>query len=98
MAVNAWHQDQVIAVPDTAEVVATSEFCENAALLYGDRMWSVQPHPEFDSDFIDGLIRSRGKGVVPDEQLAEASANLDAPTDRMELAAFMAAFFRKERA
>ena len=98
LAVNAWHQDQVIERPQDAEVVASSGFCENAALLYGDRMWTVQAHPEFDRTFIDGLIRSRGKGVVPDEQLSESNARLEMPTDRMELAAYMAAFFTKERA
>lgn len=96
--INTWHQDQVVKKPDSAEVFASNAFCEYAGLLYGDLMWTIQPHPEYDADFIDGLIRTRGKGVVPDTLLSEASARLEAPTDRMDVAEMMAAFFRKERA
>lgn len=98
MAINAWHQDQVVEKPESAEVIARNDFCENAGLLYGDLMWTIQPHPEYKSDFIDGLIRTRGKGVVPDALLQDASSRLDEPTDRMEVAGMMAAFFKKERA
>ena len=97
ISVNAWHQDQVVAVPEGAEVIASNSFCENAGLLYGDLMWTIQPHPEYDSDFIEGLIKTRGKGVVPDALLKDASDRLDQPTDRMAVADMMAAFFKKAR-
>jgi GMP synthase (glutamine-hydrolysing) len=96
-ALNAWHQDQVVERPETAEVIGHTDFCENAALLYGDTFWTIQPHPEYEADFIDGLIRTRGKGVVPDPLLQAATAKLDEPTDSAEIAAEMARFFRKER-
>ena len=98
VAINAWHQDQVTERPGSAEVFASTDFCENAGLVYGDRIWTIQPHPEYDSDFIDGLISSRGRGVVPDPLLEAARDRLDAPTDRMEVARTMAEFFMKERA
>ncbi len=98
MAVNAWHQDQVVEKPQAAEVFAWNAFCENAGLIYDDRMWTIQPHPEYGSDFIDGLIRTRGTGVVPAELLNEAAKRLDQPTDRSAVAEMMAAFFKKERA
>ncbi|WP_050931453.1 type 1 glutamine amidotransferase [Aestuariivita boseongensis] len=98
IALNAWHQDQVTEAPAEARVLGSSDFCKNAFLAYGDHIWTVQPHPEFGADFIDGLIRTRGKGVVPDEQLAEAAANLNHPTHNADIAAHMAAFFQKERA
>jgi GMP synthase (glutamine-hydrolysing) len=98
VAVHAWHQDQVTRKPDNAEVVGRSEFCENAVLVYGDRMWTIQPHPEYDHTFIDGLIRHRGKGVVPDALLDAAKETLTQPTDRMDIADQMAEFFKKERA
>lgn len=98
VAVNAWHQDQVVDRPAGAEVFASNGFCQNAGLLYGDMMWTLQPHPEYDAVFINGLIRTRGKGVVPDDLMHQASARLDAPTDRMAVAQTMADFFRKERA
>jgi GMP synthase (glutamine-hydrolysing) len=97
MALNAWHQDQVTALPEGAQVVGSSDFCANAALLYDDQIWTIQPHPEFGSDFIDGLIRTRGKGVVPDALLASAATRLDAPTNNADIAAHIAKFFKKER-
>ncbi len=98
LTLNAWHQDQVTSLPEGARVLGSNGFCENAILAYGDTIWTVQPHPEFGSEFVDGLIRTRGRGVVPDDLLNEASAQLEKPTDRMELADQMAAFFKKERA
>ncbi|XDB00288.1 type 1 glutamine amidotransferase [Sulfitobacter sp. LCG007] len=98
LTINAWHQDQVTEKPADAEVFASNDFCQYAGLVYGDRIWTIQPHPEYDSEFIDGLIRTRGKGVVDPAILAAASAQLDKPTDRMDVARLMAEFFRKVRA
>lgn len=95
IAMNAWHQDQVTTRPEGAEVVACNDFCENAALLYGNRAFTVQWHPEFESDFIDGLIRSRGKGNVPDPLLDEASSKLEVANDNALLAQQIGGFFRK---
>jgi GMP synthase (glutamine-hydrolysing) len=97
MALNAWHQDQVTAVPNGATVVGSSDFCANAALLYDDQIWTIQPHPEFSSAFVDGLIRTRGKGVVPDHQLEAASTLLDAPNSNADIATHIADFLKKER-
>jgi GMP synthase (glutamine-hydrolysing) len=98
VAINAWHQDQVVEKPQGAEVISSTDFCANAALLYDDRIWTIQPHPEYGHDFIDGLLKHRGRGIVPDAQLEAAKAKLGTPLDQSKLAAKMAAFFRKERA
>lgn len=97
-AINAWHQDQVVEKPATAKVIGETDFCANAALLYDDRMWSIQPHPEYGDDFIEGLITHRGKGVVPDDLLETATKRLGAPLDQGTIAAQMRAFFKKARA
>ncbi|MGZ9810624.1 type 1 glutamine amidotransferase [Pseudoroseicyclus sp. H15] len=86
LALNAWHQDQVTVAPEGAEVVATNAFCANAALAYGDQIFTVQAHPEFNSSFIEGLIDKRGKGVVPDHLLSQARAALPMPNDNDKLA------------
>ncbi|MBB3993565.1 GMP synthase (glutamine-hydrolyzing) [Sulfitobacter undariae] len=96
VALNAWHQDQVTQLPTGARVVGSSDFCANAMLAYGDNIWTVQPHPEFSPEFVDGLIKSRGIGVVPDAQLADASTKLDQPLDRTDIAAHMAQFFKSK--
>ena len=90
---NAWHQDQVTVKPEAATVVASTDFCANAALLYDDRMFTVQPHPEFQRAFVEGLIKVRGPGLVPDPVLAAATAQLDAPLDSLPMADRIASFF-----
>lgn len=97
LRLNAWHQDQVVEKPEAAEVIGTNEFCENAALLYDDRMLTVQAHPEFQADVIDGLIRTRGKGVVPDALLDHATARLDEPLQDGSMGARIAAFYKQTR-
>ena len=91
----AWHQDQVTAVPETAQVVGGNAFCENAALLYGDRIFTVQPHPEHTPDFVSRLIETRGPGVVPDPLLDAAKSHVNAPVHNQLLADRMAAFLKR---
>lgn len=97
LRLNAWHQDQVIEKPANAEVAGCNDFCRNAALVYGDRMFTVQAHPEFKSDFVDGLMKTRGKGVVPDRLMQEAGARLDQPIDDQIIARRIADFFKATR-
>ena len=96
VTLNAWHQDQVVTAPEGAEVVATSPFCANASLLYGNRAYSVQAHPEFPDAFIDGLIEHRG-GSVP-EPLIEAARARRGSADARLVADRIEAFFRTPRA
>ncbi len=98
VVLNAWHQDQVVDRPAAARVIGSNAFCENAVLAYGDHIWTVQPHPEFGPDLIDGLIRGRGRGVVPDELLHAAAEKLDQPIDNHLMASHMASFLKKARA
>ncbi|MBQ2260233.1 MAG: type 1 glutamine amidotransferase [Loktanella sp.] len=94
-ALNAWHQDQVVTRPDDATVVGSNDFCTNAALVYGNRIFTVQPHPEFDTPVIDGLLKYRGPGNVPDAQLEQVRDDLDKPVDSPRLAAQIARFFKE---
>ena len=97
LRLNAWHQDQVVIPPKGAKVIASSDFCANAALLYDTHAFTVQGHPEYGSDFINGLMLTRGKGVVPDALLAKAAEKLDLPTDSGKMADQIAAFFKQPR-
>ena len=93
VALNAWHQDQVTQRPAGARVCASSDFCENAALVYGDTIFTMQAHPEFHRDFAADIIEKRGRGLVPDPLLDAASARLDQPVDDARVAAKIADFF-----
>ncbi|ODT60521.1 MULTISPECIES: type 1 glutamine amidotransferase [Paracoccus] len=98
VTLNAWHQDQVVALPPSAQVAGRNAFCENAALIYGDRAFTVQAHPEFGDAFIQGLMDTRAKGVVPDDLLAAASARMGQADGASLLAERIEAFFKQPRA
>lgn len=95
VVLNAWHQDQITDLPPGAEVLATSPFCDYAALTYGNTVFTVQAHPEFDREATKLLLDVRAPGVVPQDLIASATAELDRPTDDRRLAREIAAFFRK---
>ena len=90
IALNAWHQDQVVTLPEGARICAANDFCAHAALAWGDHVFTVQPHPEFGARFIEGLATTRAIGVVPQEHIDHALANLDKPVDADVLAERMA--------
>lgn len=98
LTLNAWHRDQVTVAPKGAMVVASNAFCANAALLYDDRAFTVQAHPEFRPEFVDGLMKTRGTGLVPDALMAKATERLTEPLQDETIAAQIAAFFKEPRA
>ncbi len=97
ITLNAWHRDQVTVVPPGGTVVAYNEFCQNAAILYGHHAFTVQAHPEFRPAFVDGLMKTRGPGLVPDDLMARATARLDTPLDDARVAARIADFFKRPK-
>jgi len=55
----ASHQDQVLALPPGAQLMASHEQCPVAAFRVQDRVWCVQPHPEFVPDYSAFLLHKR---------------------------------------
>ena len=97
VTLNAWHQDQVVTVPQDAQVAGRNAFCENAALIYGDRAYTVQAHPEFGDAFIQGLMDTRAKGVVPQDVLDQAAQRMGQATGAQFVADKIEAFFKQPR-
>ena len=95
--VNAWHQDQVTELPPGAEVLASSEKCRYAAILYPGHAYTVQPHPEFRRNYVDSLIEHRAPGVVPAELIEDAKTKLEMPLDSGDVGAQFARFFKEKR-
>jgi len=60
---NAWHQDQVVSLPDGAESLGSSENCQYAAIAYNEHTASLQPHPEFENDYLELLLVERGDAL-----------------------------------
>ena len=93
MRMPALHQDQVVAAPPDAEVIAASGFTPFAALAYRDQpAISMQPHPEFEPAFARALIEvGRGKSYA-DEAADRALATLQGPDDRARVGRWINTF------
>lgn len=95
IALNAWHQDQVIERPVEARLLATSDFCENAALIYKGPALSFQAHPEFSAEIIETYVTTRrGTLDYDDARMDAAAAALSKPVDQASAADMMAKFFK----
>jgi len=87
------HQDQVVAVPPGAEIIAQSDFTPFAGLSYRDfPAISFQCHPEFDAAYAAALYRARRGGSLVEEAADAAIASLDNGLDRNLLAGWIANF------
>ena len=67
-SIEAFHQDQVVKLPEDADVLASSDFCEFAAIDYKGHALSFQGHPEFSEAFAVDLAESRRGLSLTDDQ------------------------------
>jgi len=88
------HRDQVLEMPTRARVLGSSDHCPVAALAVGDHMLGIQAHPEFDAEYANILYRGRFQKKASDDLLDDALATLEAPLNRVDLAAWMLRFMR----
>ena len=89
LAMQVFHQDQVIDKPETAATLASSGFCEYAALWYPDFAVTVQGHPEYTSEFARDLIEARRELVLVGRDPEAAFEETRAPTTREALALWL---------
>jgi GMP synthase-like glutamine amidotransferase len=94
-ALIASHEDQVVDVPSDARVFARSDHCPVAGMAVGDRLWTVQGHPEFVPELADYLLSLRVE-LIGAERVRAARATLAQPTDRGMVARWIAATFESE--
>lgn len=92
LTLNALHQDQVTELPEDAEVLAGSEFCPYAVLSYRGSAISVQPHPEFSTDFERDLIEYRRGTSFPADDADRALDSLGAPLHTESIAEWIVRF------
>ena len=95
IALNAWHQDQVIALPPEAQVIAGNDFCKFAALVYEDKAYTIQPHPEFSNPvFSDYVSARRDSPAYPASLMDRADQTTNIPIQDGLIADDIAAFFK----
>ena len=92
----ASHQDQVVELPEGAEVIARTDHCPIAAYTLGSSVFAIQPHPEFTAEVSQGLVERRRDRIGADASDA-ALASLTEPLDQKQVASWMAGFLRHSR-
>jgi len=65
----ASHQDQVVQLPPQARLIASNDFCVNAAFQLNDSVLCFQGHPEFSREYLEYIMNKRR------EQLGEKIYN-----------------------
>ena len=71
-----FHQDQVIKLPQNAELIAGNSFCNISSFSIGDSVLTLQAHPEFNKDFSLKLLHARKSSIEPKTYL-EAKNELE---------------------
>ncbi len=89
------HQDQVVRLPAGAERVGGSEACPLGFYRIDDHVMSCQGHPEFSTDYARALYTER-RGAIGEEAWRRAQDSLIEPNDRLEVARWASAFFRRD--
>ena len=69
---HATHVESVLALPDGAVRLAESDLDPMQAIRFGDRVWGVQFHPEFDAEVIRTYLAARRDRVVAEGLDADA--------------------------
>ncbi len=75
-AVSVIHEDQVVESPESAQRLASSDFCTSAILQYGDWALSFQGHPEFDNAFVHTVVDARENEVFSPADASQARKSL----------------------
>ncbi len=89
LRLQAFHQDQVKQPPSAASRIASSEFCEYAALWYPGFALTVQGHPEISPVYALALLENRRGTVFPDQDVDEALKTVRARTTSAALARYI---------
>lgn len=95
IALLASHQDQVHALPAGATLVASSDFCPVAAFTVDDRVFCIQPHPEFEADISADLINKR-RHILGDTQHRASLDSLAHGHEGDHIARMLVAFIEGE--
>ena len=61
--VHATHMQTVTALPEGAHILAHNAFEPHHAVRFGQAVWGLQFHPEFDGDIMTSYIRERAAAI-----------------------------------
>ncbi|EGO59238.1 hypothetical protein NEUTE1DRAFT_79149 [Neurospora tetrasperma FGSC 2508] len=69
LKIQQMHRDHVVGVPDGAQLLASTDVCENQGFIIPGRVLTVQGHPEFTTDIMEELLELRKATGLFNEEL-----------------------------
>jgi len=90
----ACHQDQVVALPPDGEAWSTSDYCPVAGMTVGERIWTMQGHPEFTPRVCEVIYESR-RTRIGGAETDRALRTLADPLSNDEIAASIVGFVNR---
>ncbi|QFU77587.1 GMP synthase [Halioglobus maricola] len=87
------HQDQVVENAEGAEVLASSDFCENAVVQIGDHILTFQGHPEFTPGYSTEIMNLR-REMIGEKIYEEGMASLATAEQGDRVARWIVNFLR----
>ena len=85
------HKDQVLKLPDGAEVYATSDFCEVSGFTMGNEVLTIQGHPELTAEYSRALMDVR-RQLLGEKVYSAGIDSLQKTTDERLFTKWMLAF------
>ena len=92
--VMVFHQDQVVQLPKGSQVLVTSDFCPNCMVQHNDHMLSIQGHPEFNTQMVEGILAGESYDDTPAIR-AQGMANSAGEPDSKLLFQWIVNFYRQ---
>lgn len=90
----ASHQDQVHALPEGAQLVASSDFCPVASFTVGEHVFCIQPHPEFSPE-ISAYLLDKRRDLLGEEKYTRSRASLTHGHEGEEIARILVSFLER---
>jgi GMP synthase-like glutamine amidotransferase len=90
----ASHQDQVQALPESAELLATADYCPIGGMTIGNTAWTLQVHPEFSPALADSLLVTR-LALFGEEKAQAARTTLAEGLQQQRIAGWISSFFHQ---
>lgn len=89
------HQDQVVELPEQAEIIAASEFCPYYMTQIGTHILTIQGHPEFTKAYSHELMKFRQQ-ILGDSLFEQGVNSLELPVDDQLIAQWIINFLHAE--
>lgn len=89
-------QDQILELPDNAEVLAGNDMCPNAMITIGETFLGIQSHPEFTKEY-DKLLMETRMNRMGDQVANEGIKSLSKPIDTAVVRSWVLNFIAKSK-